>query len=206
MHLGAKCRITIHAADTLQEVHSIAAAPKREMCDLSYSPDGKQLAAASCDGVVMLTDADKPNSDTAAPDNSALLQEATVDGVVDGWGRNLGFVRFSADGQRLATACGDRTVRVWDPSNRRECSPPLTHPAHITALSFSPDRNYILTSSLDNLGHLGRSLRAVAAGQSASPECDTQRCVSSGWQDPVYGQRRRRNAHLAVSTTKSTAT
>ena len=154
MHLGAKCRVTIHAADTLQEVHSIAAAPNKEMCDLSYSPDGKQLAAASCDGVVMLADAEKTEAETAAPDKSALLQEATMDGVVDGWGRNLGFVRFSADGQRLATACGDRTVRIWDPTKRRECSPPLTHAAHVTALSFSPDRNYILTSSLDNLGRI----------------------------------------------------
>ncbi len=151
VHIGPDSRITIHATDTLVEQQSLPAPPNRAICDLSYSPDGNLLAAASCDGIVLLA-----NMQSTEPpaSGSLLLQEAMLEGVVDGWGRNLGFVCFSADSRRLATVCGDRTVRIWDTSTRRESGPPLSHPAHITAISFSPDHNYILTSSLNNLARI----------------------------------------------------
>lgn len=151
-HLGPQSRITIHAMDTLQELRSIPAVANRTLCTLRFSPDGGKLAAASSDGVVLLAEMAAPES--AAITGTAVVQDVTVSAAVDAWGRHLGFVCFSADGQRLATACGDRTVRIWDPETRRECSPPLAHSGDVTAISFSADRNHIVTGSLEEAARI----------------------------------------------------
>jgi WD40 repeat protein len=62
-------------------------------------------------------------------------------------------VAFAPDGRTLATASADRTVRLWDLSNRdqpRQLGAPLTgHTNEVNGVAFAPDGRTLATASDD---------------------------------------------------------
>jgi WD40 repeat protein/serine/threonine protein kinase len=61
-------------------------------------------------------------------------------------------VSWSPDGQRLATACLDGAVKLWQADNGRELFLPLKgHPAQIHSMSWSPDGQRLATASFDRM-------------------------------------------------------
>ena len=48
-------------------------------------------------------------------------------------------VAFSPDGTKLATACQDKTARMWDAATGKPCGAPMEHGAAVIAVAFSPD-------------------------------------------------------------------
>jgi WD40 repeat protein len=54
---------------------------------------------------------------------------------------------FSEDGKLLATASGDKTVRVWDVATGDPLTPPLMHPSEVNVVNFTPDGRWPLTAS-----------------------------------------------------------
>jgi WD40 repeat protein len=57
---------------------------------------------------------------------------------------------FSPDGKILATASGDNTVLLSDPTTGRSLGPPLTaHRAPVVALAFNPDGSMLASGSED---------------------------------------------------------
>jgi WD40 repeat protein/serine/threonine protein kinase len=91
---------------------------------LAFAPDGKTLAIAG--GWV--------RRDVCLWDVAARCERPSFwhrSAVVD--------VAFSPDGKRLATACADRTVRIWEVAARREVATLAGHPGEVFCVKFSPD-------------------------------------------------------------------
>ncbi len=54
---------------------------------------------------------------------------------------------FSPDGQRLASASWDLTVKVWDAANGQELQTLKGHTAEVSSVVFSPDGQRLASAS-----------------------------------------------------------
>jgi WD40 repeat protein len=103
----------------------------------SFSPDGKRVAIVGglsrlSTGVVRVLDADS-------------LREVWS---LHGHTRNGTAVVFSPDGQRLATASTDRTIRLWDLTTGQEILK-LSGLASVTSLRFLSEGCRLMSASFD---------------------------------------------------------
>jgi eukaryotic-like serine/threonine-protein kinase len=103
---------------------------------VSFSPDGRLLAAACDEGAVVLTQ-----------DADGLRESVRLAGGEAHGGRVHSAV-FSAGGDRLLTASADRTARLWDIGARREVAR-FRHPRRVFAAAFSPDGSRVATACED---------------------------------------------------------
>ena len=56
---------------------------------------------------------------------------------------------FSPGATRLATGCGDNTIRLWDVATRQEVCELRGHGAYVHAVAFSPDGTRLASASGD---------------------------------------------------------
>ncbi|MGH4024600.1 MAG: TIR domain-containing protein [Pseudonocardiaceae bacterium] len=101
---------------------------------VALSPDGRTLATG--DGhTVRLWDA---------------LRHTPLGALLTGHTDDVGTVKFSRDGTRLATGSADGTVRLWDAASHRQLGAPLRPDAGpVVAVTFSPNGHTIAVGGFD---------------------------------------------------------
>ncbi len=147
--------------------------------NLAWSPDGKTIATAGFRRVRLWETGplrrrqDWTNGLVGRVTALAFSPDGTRLAVGDGEAGRSGYVRvfatdsgeriaswrahadsvlglqFSADGQRLVTAGGDRQVRVWDAATRREVATLEGHTAQVLAVAFNTNATQVVSGGAD---------------------------------------------------------
>jgi eukaryotic-like serine/threonine-protein kinase len=99
---------------------------------LTFSHDGKRLAASCAGREVRILDAESGH-EVSPPLNSLMTNR----------------IEFSPDGKRLATGHLGGTVKVWDLTTGQETLTLKGHTSRVTGLAFSPDGHRLITASTD---------------------------------------------------------
>jgi WD40 repeat protein len=132
--------------------------------DVSFSPDGKQLATASLDGTAKIWDATASWDGTAKLWDTFSSQELRT---LRGHRNGVGEVAFSPNGKQLATAGGDGTAKLWDASSGQELFTLVGHTNMLNTVIFSPDGTRLATASWDRTARVwdassGRELSTLS--------------------------------------------
>lgn len=122
---------------------------------ISFSPDGRRVAAGDLDGVVMVWD---------CVTGARLLTLHPSENWVRG-------VAFSPDGRLLATTDESRTVRIWETVSGRPLPPITASEGALVRAAFSPDGKLLVTTARDGRLHLwemrDRRLRSIFTGHAS---------------------------------------
>jgi len=100
----------------------------------TFSPDGKQIASASCDKTIRIWN---------VIDGSVLK---VLKGHLD-WVR---FVAYSPDGKRIVSSSDDKTIKIWDVDSGKELLTMTGHKERVNTVVFDGEGVKILSSSNDN--------------------------------------------------------
>ncbi len=100
-------------------------------------------------------------------------------------------VAFSPDGQRLASASHDGTVRIWDPSAGTQLKVLQGHASIVNEVAWSPDGKHLVSGSTDKTGRIWSAesgtveavLRGHTAEVSAVAWSPDGRSVATGGKD-----------------------
>ncbi len=126
--------IWIIDAQTMETVRLLAG-HTHGVLNMSWSPDGQRLASVSWDRTVRIWD-----TQTGA---TMRVMKDHMNAVMD--------VAWSPDGSQLASCGNDKTIRIWDARGvavqKLEDTESELGAAHMRAISWSPDGQYIAAAS-----------------------------------------------------------
>lgn len=107
--------------------------PRAPVTSVAFSPNGKKIACVENDHIALWDF-----------ENENRLAQNWI-----GHRGSIGAISFSSDGNSIATASDDRTIRLWDRSTTEQKSV-FEHENWVRAVAFSPDGETIASSSLDD--------------------------------------------------------
>jgi WD40 repeat protein len=119
--------------------------PAGKVFSISLSPDSKILASLSCDKFDGSIRFDSCNKIIKLWN---LNNHKLINKWHSGHAKNVVDISFSPDGQTIAAASDDHTVKLWNPNGTLLHT--LKHTDEISAISFSPDGQTIATASDDH--------------------------------------------------------
>ena len=106
----------------------------REIFGVAYSPDGSRLAiSGGSAGVAKIRDAES---------SAEVLELVGHEGSLEG-------IAFSPEGERVATASWDGSVRVWDATSGQELLQLDGHNGNVNGVAFHPDGIRLASVSAD---------------------------------------------------------
>ena len=147
---------------------------ENQVWDVAWSPDGGYIATDSRDGTARIWNAASGvelfrlrnnqagesvlNSIDWSPSGDQMLTMGSIYNQI--WNlsalppnlfghlKGLKAARWSPDGERIATASQDATVRIWDASSG-ELLETLVHPGAVEDIAWSPDSSRLVTTDQD---------------------------------------------------------
>ncbi len=137
------------------------ALPDRGAHSVDWHPDGTRFAIACADYSIQIRQTD-----------GDILQDEILQ-TLQGHGDMVWQVKYSPDGQRLASVSSDRTLRLWDQQGQL-LKIFSDHANTVWSVSFSADGRYLISTSEDNslrLWHVENGLIQTIEGHTGGVWC-----------------------------------
>ncbi|MDB6148878.1 MAG: translocation protein TolB [Chthoniobacter sp.] len=134
---GAFRRVLVWNAHDLSLERELTSGLTDRITAVRFTPDGHRLIIA--DGRV-------------AEHGTVRIADVAIGGVQTSWPAHADTIfdlAVSADGQLLATAGGDRLVKIWELASQREVGRIEGHSAQVFGLAFNSDATQLVTAGAD---------------------------------------------------------